>query len=488
LKLLMMIKKQITYLFLLCIAFILISCEKEVFTGNEVETKPENAKIIIRSNPSGALIYYNNRYMGIKTPDSLTWLSSGEQKFVLKKNLYFDETITATLTDKKTTDVFLDYALNPAQYGDVSCLSFTTGLSIYINGVNTGYTTPHTFSHMVPGYYSIKYSKRGLRDDSTVVTVEAGTLKNTNFILQDTSRWVDYRTTNSKLLTDYCYSIISDKNNVKWVGSGRGVNSFDGRYWKSFDETNSVLRGPILKLVVDLSGNIWAASSNGLFKYNGSAWIDYTGNLASSNVTGIACDSKGVIWISTYAGIAKYNGASWVIYRTSSSGLFDEYVNCITAAPDGKIWFGALNGIGTFDGQNWTSTSISRMGLDATIGSNIRDIYADAYGVIWVSHYQAKGIRGGLTKFDGTRWSEVTFAIMPNNEIASINVDSNNRKWLSTTTGLGMFVQPVDIKLFLKLDTAVPCRNIYSSCMDKNEDVWFATLGDGIVKIKKGNY
>jgi len=471
--------------FFLFLFLLITSCEKEVFTGPPDEPPSENAKIFIQSNPSGAMIYYQNKYTGQKTPDTLTWLSSGNQTIKLLLKSFVDTSFVVPAEDKKITNVFVDYSLNPAQYGNLYCRSFPDGASIFLNGQEIGFKTPYTVTHYFPGDYKVKFTKSQCRADSTIAAVEASRTLTVYLPLEDTSKFVSYITTNSGIPDDYGRSIIIDRNNVKWVGSSAGVTSFDGQKWKFYD-----IGGTVLKLAFDKQFNIWAATTGGLYMYNGTTWINWTSKLPTYLVSDVICDDRGIIWIATALGLVKYDGVQWQVFNPQNSGVLDLDIHCLAAAPDGKLWYGTKGGIGTFDGIVWTYRTEMFTQISSVIGYNIKDINIDENENVWVVHgqhlYSPGG--GGLTEYDGLKWTEIILSGLLTNEISSIDIDKNNYKWISTPHGLGKFLLPSNLKVFYNLGYRVLVRNVSASTVDNNEDLWFVTMGDGIVKIKKGNY
>lgn len=470
--------------FFLFLSLLLTSCEKEVFTGPPDEPPSENAKIFIQSNPSGAMIYYQNKYMGLKTPDTLTWLNSGNQSIKLRMKSFIDTSFVVLTENKKVANVFVDYTLNPAQYGYLYCRSFPDGASIFINDKEIGFKTPYTLTHNFPGDYKVKFTKPQYRSDSLVTTVEASRTQTVYLPLEDTSLFVSYNTINSQIPDDYGHSIIFDRNNVKWIGSSLGVISFDGQKWKLYS-----INGVVLKLAIDKQFNLWVATTGGLYMYDGTTWINWTSKLPSYFALSVICDNNGIIWIATTFGLVRYDGVQWQVFNPQNSGVHDFDIHCIAAAPDGKLWYGTESGIGTFDETVWSFRSEMFTQISPSIGYNIKDINIDDNGNVWVAHATNRsGTGGGFTKYDGLKWNEIILSGLATNEISSIDIDKNNYKWISTSHGLGKFLSPSDLKVFYNLGYRVPARNVSASTVDNNGDLWFVTMGDGIVKIKKGNY
>ena len=68
--------------------------------------------------------------------------------------------------------------------------------------------------------------------------------------------------------------------------------------------------------------------------------------------------------------------------------------------------------------------------------NDVRTIAVDSNGTIWLDV-----VEGGLTKFDGTNWTEYTAYDygLPSDIIHSIAIDRNGNKWIGTIYGLAEF-------------------------------------------------
>jgi hypothetical protein len=73
--------------------------------------------------------------------------------------------------------------------------------------------------------------------------------------------------------------------------------------------------------------------------------------LITDHVWAIAIDGQGNKWIGTYGGLAKFDGVNWTVYKTSNSGLPDNYrwtrEQMVAIAIDGHS--GELNGLEQMD-------------------------------------------------------------------------------------------------------------------------------------------
>lgn len=487
-------KKFFFILIIIISSFFFNTCEKEVFTGiNEIEYI-ENGKIYLSSNPTNAKIYLDGKNTGLKTPDSLTWLKSGNHAITLKMDYFKDTVLNVTAEDKKVTDLFVDYYLNPGHFGKIECKSNPDNAEIIFNDNPTGLKTPHTFTKLFPGYYKVKFNYPEHWPDSSVIRVDGGKTTQLYLKLVDTTTWVNYSIKNSKLTSNHLSVVVVDKNNVKWVGTrDKGLLRFDGKEWTSYRKDNSPLPFDFINSVaVDNQNNIWVGTTGGLVVYNNGNWTNYTSQLPDVYVTSVASDQSGNTWVGTQKGLAKFDGASWQTFNTSNSGLPGNFVTSIAADNQNRIWIGTnAFGISMFDGSKWVVYNMSNMRLPVYAGNDITNINVDKNGIVWAAHLvnDKAGNAGGLTKFDGTSWSYITLNGVLSTQIDAIYVDNDNYKWVGTKNGLTKFLDPSNEEIYFNtLNSQLPASQVKGIALDAKGDLWIATFGGGLAKLKKGNF
>jgi ligand-binding sensor domain-containing protein len=205
-------------------------------------------------------------------------------------------------------------------------------------------------------------------------------------------------TTREGLANNLVTSICEDKAGVIWFGTGGGVSRYDGKSFRNFttkdglpnnginsimeDKTGKLWIGAsepcfydgktftVLKnkdgkafnnvrsIIEDKKGNIWFGGSDGLWRYNGSTFTNFTQKFVGY----VYEDSKGNIWTT---GEVKPNGG-WALSRYDQKSLYNknpalteimstEKMLCgILEANDGSIWFGSLYGVYRYDGKTIT--------------------------------------------------------------------------------------------------------------------------------------
>ena len=211
-------------------------------------------------------------------------------------------------------------------------------------------------------------------------------------------------------------------------------------------------------LVQDKSGNLWLASWEGIIRYDGKTFTNFTNqeDLRRFHVFSTFEDKKGNLWFGTIrAGVYRYDGKTFTNF-TTRDGLADDLVGCIVEDKRGNIWFGTAGGVSYYD----PSASLRAGGKafhnfstkEGFIDNDVNSIIEDRNGKIWF------GTRGGVCYYDPSaslRAGEKTFtslnnqAGLPFNNVRSIIEDKKGNLWIGGQDGLFRY----DGKSFTKFST-----------------------------------
>jgi ligand-binding sensor domain-containing protein len=488
-------KEKIFFVFIItAVLLIANSCDKQVFTGLVENEVFQYSKIFIDSDPPNSRIFVDGKNMGLVTPDTVKWLDEGAHNFVLKNEYFIDTVFTVSSKLNSTTNFKIDYHGNKQNYGRMEFRTTPTNASIYINGVKNAQVSDIIITNLFAGKYKVKLTLPEHRDDSLETIVYGGKLTRVYRTLEDTSQWVIYNTTNTNIPSNKINCIHVDKNNYKWIGTDNGLLKHDNKKFEIVTAVNSVLSDKnIVCLASDSQNNIWIGTASGLFKYDGSGIQNFTSNLPSSKINDLEF-RNGSLWIATNNGLVQYNGSSWNVFNPENSDIQATVITSISSSSAGDIWIGTEKfGIMKFSNNVWTNYNMDNMQLSLKAGNTINDITVDADGNVWVAHrflpaqYEADNEYGGLTKFDGSKWTYIPISGIAQEQINKLTADANKNIWISTKSGLGKFSNDYLIR-FLTSNSKLPNPIVSDAVVDKNENLWIATLGGGFAKVKKGNY
>lgn len=282
--------------------------------------------------------------------------------------------------------------------------------------------------------------------------------------------WKNNPFDSTTLSYNYVSSIVSDKTGNLWISTYNGLCKFNyklsenkfQRFYKSEKNQNSLSDNLIWNLTIDESDSniIWIGTANHLTKYDlirgefERFIIPNPDNLQFGTGSGYVItefyNSQKLIWTNSYAGLIRYN---------LTTGRVDRFLN---------------------EKNNPNSLPSNR----------INKVYRDKSGVIWI------GTDNGLAKFSNKNrkfnysvFEDISF--LSNEEFSDISINavaqtSDGAIWFGTEKGLyysskekGYF----KIKKYNQLKEI----NIWSLSVDKDNNLWIGTYGEGIYQINYSN-
>ncbi len=188
------------------------------------------------------------------------------------------------------------------------------------------------------------------------------------------------------------------------VGTSDGLLKADSVLGSSTG--NNALDGRSINALVASAGLAWAATDDGLYRYNPisgqSQRFSTDQGAPSKTLTSLAVDSAGNIWVGSSNGLARFvpGANSWTIWRTAD-GLISNGVNAVAVA-------------------------------NTQIGGVARD-------VIWVA------TNAGVSRFDPTIPSFMSLTSadgLPSNTVRDVVVLSNGTKVFATASGIARYEGP----------------------------------------------
>lgn len=164
--------------------------------------------------------------------------------------------------------------------------------------------------------------------------------------------------TDNELPNNWIRALYRDSHGLIWIGHFKGITCFNPKT-KSFTDLtgkNCILHGCIgFVITEDHAGNIWAGTSNGLYKFDRKSkeTIHYTQQegLGNNIMCGICEDKVGNIWVSTFNGISRLDPKTQVFttYHSEDGLQGNEFTRgAFFQSADGTIYFGGIYGITSF--------------------------------------------------------------------------------------------------------------------------------------------
>jgi ligand-binding sensor domain-containing protein len=225
----------------------------------------------------------------------------------------------------------------------------------------------------------------------------------------------------------------------------------------------------------DRSGNIWFATFQGVFRYDGKSFTNITRDVSSARFFSVLEDRKGNLWFGSIgSGVYYYDGKSFQNF-TTNEGLVNNEIGCIYEDKLGNIWFGANGGISRFDGTSFRNyLMIGDTIIEDSTGKSFPDftrpghqfnsIIEDKTGKFWF------GTRDNAFVYDGKAFTPLTHNGKSFRNVRSIIEDKKGNIWLGSQFGLWRY----DGSAFTNF-TQNGVAYIYE---DKNENIWTSSKRD----------
>ena len=148
----------------------------------------------------------------------------------------------------------------------------------------------------------------------------------------------------------------------------------------------------------------------------------------------VAFAADGTAWFATSNGLFRYNGYQWAQF-TEKDGLPSSLVRCVLVTKKGILWVGTDKGAGIFDGHRFNSLGTEKR----LVGQSIRRIIEDFDGSLWFccDPWPDTSISGGVSFFYSGRWSSITMKDgLTSKFIRNYFRDTQNRQFILTDNGL----------------------------------------------------
>lgn len=264
-------------------------------------------------------------------------------------------------------------------------------------------------------------------------------------------------------------TIITAQNGDVYIASWEGVFRYDGSQFVNITAEESASR--FFAVMQARNGDLWFGTvGEGVYRYDGHTFEHFTtaDGLAGDRVIHIYEDQQGLIWFSAKEGLSSYDGNSFRTY-TATEGLADQDINVVQQDASGRYWVGTRGETYTYDGHRFLAFK-TPLGNSIT---NLRTVIEDQNGTIWL------GGQDGLWRYDG---NELIRCYAP--MVGYLYEDSSGNLWFSAerTGGKGWALYRYDAAQLAQAPVLPPAEMPISSEMlfgiarDRAGGVWVGSL------------
>lgn len=392
----------------------------------------------------------------------------------------------------------------PDQYGNLWLGTEDNGINCY--NLQSGHITNYSLNN--PAHPLSATNIHGLLADGNQLWV--GTYNKGIDVLDIPSgkiiKHYSRENTDNALNSNFVLCFYKTRNNEFLVGTASGIMLYD-KATETFRPWNNIY-ALIRQLYEDSRGDIWAATTNGIYHYlreenkveQYTADTNKSQSIGSNNTTSVFEDSNQRIWVTTVNGLSLFNRDTKSFNRiTAEAGLPSNIIYRIVEDESNNFWLATANGLVRFNPDTYVMRTFTFTdGLHET-QFNYSSSYQAPDGTIYL------GTINGMLSFNPSRFKEdvftppmyITGINLPDNEenrhnLTSVSIENTevlklpyNASTFTLSYIALSYTSPDAIRYAYKLE-GVDKDWIY---MNQNKDVTFANLSPGkyTFKVKSTN-
>jgi ligand-binding sensor domain-containing protein len=241
--------------------------------------------------------------------------------------------------------------------------------------------------------------------------------------------------------------LYEDKQGILWAGADRSLKRIDRRtgQYSTFEQMSG---GEVLSIVPGGVDTLWFGTAHqGVVLYNRRTGrikaYPHTpadpSTVSSETVERLLVDHKGTLWAATWDGLSRFDPSSerFTTYRQNPTAHGLNYY-AIAEDRHGGLWLGGNLGLQHFETDTGKFTSyVHELDDSKSLSDNrVNSVFLDHTGAMWV------GTQNGLDEFAPQTGTFTRYAErdgMAGNVISCIQEDQRGRLWMSTNQGVSSF-------------------------------------------------
>lgn len=222
--------------------------------------------------------------------------------------------------------------------------------------------------------------------------IEASAQQGTNIVL--------YSLTEKDGLTDNLANCFyQDSQNIIWIGTNYGLNSFDGSVIKNYHynkNTASLANDAVNDIKEGKNKTLWIATGKGLSSYDLTTKKFETFVIHSNDILNRFYSLAVVgnsIWLATEEGLVEFSidSKTFAVYKNPATPA-DNRITRILADSKKRIWLCTYNGVWLFDAAAKKFSQFDSPANDPLFYGLITDIFEDHSGQLWFGTW-SKGLK-----------------------------------------------------------------------------------------------
>jgi PAS domain S-box-containing protein len=293
-------------------------------------------------------------------------------------------------------------------------------------------------------------------------------------------------------------AVLKDSRGFIWIGTSEGLDRFDGQrilVRKAVPKPGGRLNSAMVQyLHEDRKGRLWLAMADGVQRYDRERdrleHVTLADTRGPDTVQGIAEDAQGRLWFAAGRGLVSLDPETGASRRYLVDPGQRAAADVISVLVDrkGQLWVGSNEGLSRFDPGTGASTRVAIVDGDPNIAINVRHLYQDPEGRIWVSSRMGGGlasidpVSGRVTRYlpDPSRPGTIS-----SNRVMCTVADGKGRLYVGTENG-GLEVLDIASGRFRRYlprrgdDRSLGSPSVYGLALDDQGILWVGTYNGGV--------
>lgn len=311
--------------------------------------------------------------------------------------------------------------------------------------------------------------------------------------------------------------LIETRDGKVWVGSSKGVLSYDGYDWLTYDEGESggLPNSPVERLLEAADGSIYATNTSGIYRYDGQQWklffslpkerrFTFTSLRELANKSLIACSNWGFMHFLTNGEVVFYSsrikkegieedmeGVDWVNLPPEVLSREENFVEAtdVLQTVSGEIWLtltsrdelGHILRAELSEANNrLTAFSLIEPEDRSTLGED-QQLFQAQDGRIWVINSTSNK---GILVFDGQKWETILLNDLFGGDeyMTGIVQSTNGTIWLSSIARIFSLTPAGEWEQYRAPQFPVPANRIILQ-KSQNDQIWVAGYKSKLLRL-----
>ncbi len=275
------------------------------------------------------------------------------------------------------------------------------------------------------------------------------------------------------LTNGFVRAIYQDGKGVVWVGTDNGLFRLQGDAMVRVDGRDGVPGIAVHAIVEDGRGRLWVGGSTLLMLYEGSA-VEYRfqGELSANRIKTLFETRQGTLWAGTVSGLKRIerNALDEPVGSAAVQGI-DRTIRVLREDDEGSLWIGTIDH-GIFRYRNGRLTRLTEPG---DLPSNsVLSWLEDAERNMWI------GTQTGMLCLSKTALSMVALPGSADSDMRTVYQDRDGSVWVASTNVFRFDGKAAIPYHFPGLPDSIHIRNVLR---DRSGAMWVGTDGHGLFRI-----